>query len=95
MPAVVNWLLYVGGREVEYSILEQGLDLMLYGMGTVFVFLTVLVFATRAMSALVGRFEPEPAPVAAQPPRAAAADEQLLAVISAAIHAHRQSRKDR
>ena len=79
---------------MEYSILEQGLDLMLYGMGTVFVFLTVLVFATRAMSALVGRFEPEPAPVATQPP-AAAADEQLLAVISAAIHAHRQSRKDR
>jgi len=31
---------------------------MLIGMGTVFVFLTLLVFATKAMSALAQRLQP-------------------------------------
>jgi len=34
---------------------------MLYGMGTVFIFLTILVFATRAMSFFVARFAPDQA----------------------------------
>ncbi len=35
------------------ELLEQGVSLLIYGMGTVFVFLIMLVFATKAMSALV------------------------------------------
>ena len=74
------------------TLIEQGFELMLYGMGTVVVFLTMLVLATKLMSRLVQRF----VPVAAEPsadPGAAAADLQLMAIISAAIHQHR-SRQD-
>ena len=75
------------------DIISQGLELMLFGMGTVVVFLTLLVIATSVMSALVGRYAPTPelgiADVTAVP---ASADATLLAVISAAIHKHRSRR---
>ena len=78
---------------MDTNILQQGFDLMLYGMGTVFVFLTVLVFATRAMSAVVSRWQPASVDLPKQPAQVAGTveDQQLLAVISAAIHAHRQN----
>jgi oxaloacetate decarboxylase gamma subunit len=41
---------------MEPTLLDQGVELMLYGMGTVFVFLAILVVATISMSALVQRF---------------------------------------
>ena len=43
---------------MEQTLIDQGISLMLYGMGTVFVFLTVLVFATTLMSKLVAKFSP-------------------------------------
>ena len=46
---------------MQNTLIDQGLNLMLYGMGTVFVFLTILVFATRAMSFVVNRLTPEQA----------------------------------
>jgi len=63
----------------------QGLELMVAGMGTVFVFLTVLVFATSWMSALVRRFAP--VPMAEE----AGASEEEVAAITAAIVRHRGS----
>jgi oxaloacetate decarboxylase gamma subunit len=72
------------------QLLSDALTLMLLGMGTVFVFLTVLVFVTATMSALVKKYSP--APVTAQRvtgPTAPPEDTTLLAVIAAAIHAHR------
>lgn len=61
---------------------------MLYGMGTVFVFLTLLVLVTTLMSALVSRFVP-PAPAAS--PRDAGADVEprIIAVITEALRQHR------
>ena len=50
--------------------MSQAIDLMVAGMGFVFVFLIILVFATLLMSKLVHRFGP-PEPVApARTPRA-------------------------
>ncbi len=46
---------------MELILIEQGVSLLIYGMGTVFVFLTLLVFATKAMSHLVHKFSPETA----------------------------------
>lgn len=76
----------------ESNLINEGLTLMTYGMGFVFVFLTLLVFATTFMSKLVVKFIPEPQPAAPKPKAAAAApagDQQLVAVISAAIKQHR------
>ena len=83
---------------MQGDIVSMGLELMLYGMGTVVLFLALLVVATTTMSRLIERHFPEPEPVASQPaPRAhatgAPGDPRLAAVISAAIHRHRAGRK--
>lgn len=67
------------------SLLAEGFELMLTGMGTVFVFLTVLVIALSLMSRLLGR---EPLPSTTEP------DAETVAAITAAIeqHRHRNSR---
>ena len=80
---------------MQPSLMQQGVELMLYGMGTVFVFLAVLVVTTTLMSALLQRFvKPEPI---AEPPVAnlpvSIADDQLIAVIGAAIHQYRSRHK--
>lgn len=73
---------------METSIMAQGVELMLIGMGTVFVFLTTLVAATSLMSALVGS-DSEPA-LAAATATGDEPDDEELAAISAAITRHRQ-----
>ena len=40
-----------------HPLIYQGLTLALYGMGTVFVLLTLLVFAIFSMSRVLGKFE--------------------------------------
>jgi len=77
----------------------QGIELMLYGMGTVLLFLVLLVYAMRLMSAVLARWFPEPlaatvspraADDAAQAGDAEVIDPQLLAAIGAAVHTHRR-----
>ena len=75
---------------MQETIMQQGVDLMLFGMGTVFVFLTVLVIATTIMSSLVQRFFPEPAVPDAGPAPTGVTDPKLLAIIKAAIEQHRK-----
>ena len=78
------------------ELMLEGLTLMVFGMGFVFTFLTLLVFSTKMMSATVLRFLPvEEVPV--QPPltmvspsQQIANDPQLMAVLSAAVHRYRQ-----
>lgn len=77
---------------MQQDIMQQGVDLMLFGMGSVFIFLTVLVIATAIMSSVVQRFFPEaPAPVVTPPARApqGVTDPKLLAIIKGAIDQHR------
>ncbi len=84
---------------MQDEIIAHGVELMLYGMGTVVVFLALLVVATAAMSRLLARHFPEADPVPAAPPRSAAGtagpgeDTQLVAAIAAAIHRHRAQRR--
>jgi oxaloacetate decarboxylase gamma subunit len=66
---------------MEPSLLNQGLGLMLVGMGTVFVFLTLLVIAMSAMGGIVRRLSPT---VVDGP------SEDEVAAITAAIVAHRR-----
>ncbi len=65
-------------------LVSEGLNLALYGMGTVFVFLTVLVFATMSMSWLVLKTMP-----ASEPEQSDPSNSKKMAAITAAIHAHR------
>ena len=74
------------------QLLSEALTLMILGMGTVFVFLILLVYLTATMSLLIKKFAPvqpsgqTPSGAAIQPE-----DQTLLAVITAAIHAHRKN----
>ena len=81
------------------DLMLDGLNLMMYGMGFVFTFLTLLVFATKGMSAAITKWfpTPEPAPVkpiarnpGLTPAQLAANDPQLIAVLTAAVHRYRQ-----
>ena len=79
------------------ELLLEGVELMLLGVGTVFVFLVMLVGLINLMSFLINRFFPEAAPVATAPKRMATAtaqpvDSELLAVIGAAVSQHRARR---
>jgi oxaloacetate decarboxylase gamma subunit len=83
------------------SLLSQGLELLVYGMGTVVVFLSLLVYATRLMSRVILRFFPAP-PAATRTDTPSAATHgnptvspELLAVIAAAVHQHRSGRAGR
>jgi oxaloacetate decarboxylase gamma subunit len=84
------------GENMQETLLQQGIELMIYGMGTVFTFLAVLVLVTLLQSMIVSRFFPE-AIIAAKPitqaPVASNNNEQLIAVISAAVHQYRSRQK--
>jgi oxaloacetate decarboxylase gamma subunit len=69
-------------NKMEGEIFDQGLTLMLVGMGTVFTFLTVLVMAMSAMSLLIRRLTPEVDDIGQT-------DEEVVA-ITAAIAKYRQ-----
>ena len=64
---------------MQGDVLSAGVELMLVGMSTVFVFLTLLVLAMRAMSALVQRYLPDHD-----------ANTEELAAIASAVHQYRQ-----
>ena len=71
------------------ALMQNGLELALFGMGTVFVFLTVLVLATMAMSKIIISttdlpVEPQPIPLGDP-----ASDKRRIAAISAAIERFR------
>lgn len=78
--------------------LGDGIELMLFGMGTVFIFLALLVFLTTTMSNVINKFFPEPPPTPRATPSAGGsaanqggvANGQLVTVITAAIHRHRE-----
>jgi len=75
-------------------LIEQGLDLMLYGMGTVFVFLTLLVIVTTLMSAVVQRWLPDDEMDVSSSSKAESnVDARIVAIIEAALAKHLCRRK--
>ncbi len=75
------------------ELLLEGVELMLFGIGSVFVFLVLLIVCIRMMSAVIGRFGSAPI---AQPASSGSAttevDADLVAAIQTAIHQHRARR---
>ena len=74
---------------MQSTLIEQGFDLMLFGMGTVFVFLFLLVGMTVCMSKMVNHWYPEEKDfveiVTEQPP----VDPRIASVIQVAIDRYR------
>ena len=80
---------------METSLVSQGVELMLLGMGIVFGFLTLLVFTLRGMSLFAdwldaGQVGQEAATTPA--PADVSDDRELIAVISAAVARYRADR---
>ncbi len=72
------------------ELMSSGIELMFLGMGIVFLFLTMLVFAINLMSALVQRFFPEtPAASLSTPVGVSSLDKSTVAAIMAAVHQYR------
>ena len=79
------------------GLIEDGFGLMVLGMGFVFLFLIILIFATRYMSRLLNNLFPEQPVVASNSiskvSNPSGVDAQLTAVITAAVHQHQKSKK--
>jgi oxaloacetate decarboxylase gamma subunit len=78
------------------NLLLEGIELMLLGMGSVFIFLAVLVFVLKGMSRLAQLLAPEEviaAGVVSGTDQAADQEDELLAVISAAVATYRSRHK--
>jgi len=76
---------------MEVTIISQGLDLMLYGMGTVFAFLTLLVGITQAMSASVNKWAAAAVETASdqKSPDVTSVDSSIVTAIQGALDQHR------
>ena len=93
-------LLVFNGTDMTDDIVAQGLELMLYGMGTVVIFLALLVLITTVMSRVVTRYFPEPlvpasSPAPKSPARtpAGAIEGEVVAAITAAVRQHRSKKQ--
>lgn len=78
---------------ISELLMEAG-NLLLVGMGFVFVFLTILIFAVNGLKAFCERFPGQERQVptrasGAKAPSTPVADNNVIAAISAAVHAHR------
>ncbi len=73
------------------ELIGDGVELMIVGMGIVFLFLALLVVAINVMSALVQRFFPD-APRAVKVVKIET-DKATVAAISAAVHQYRSKNR--
>ncbi len=79
---------------MQESLFSQGFTLLVFGMGTVFVFLAVLVIVTNCVSAVMLRYFPEPLEAPVKIKKTAQhqgkVDNKTLKILQAAIDQHRQ-----
>ena len=77
------------------NLINSGLSLTLLGMGTVFVFLVLLIYATRLMSWFVLKFATSNQSVehASLVQREPAENTELVAVVTAAVRQYRLSKR--
>lgn len=69
---------------------RSGIELMFAGMGIVFIFLTMLVFAINLMSALLQRYFPDGTPKLDG--LSGGIDKATIAAITTAVHQYRNKR---
>ncbi|MCD6190545.1 MAG: OadG family protein [Sulfurimonas sp.] len=73
---------------METNLILEGFKFMGLGMGTVFLFLIIMIVCMNLMSTIIHKFFPEPQPSATPP--AQKDNKKIIAAITAAISHHRQ-----
>jgi len=77
---------------MEVNLVFEGVKFMFLGMGTVFLFLIIMIASMNIMSYLIGRFFPEPqAKLDKQNVAIQEDNSKKIAAITAAIMHHRRS----
>jgi len=77
------------GNFMETNLIVEGFKFMGLGIGTVFLFLIVMIFSMNIMSKVIHTFFPEPE-VTATPSAAPKDNKKVIAAVTAAIKHHRQ-----
>ncbi|RIZ70267.1 MAG: sodium pump decarboxylase subunit gamma [Methylococcales bacterium] len=75
------------------EMMSSGVELMFAGMGIVFLFLTMLVYAVNIMSTVIQRFFPDVPVSGMSAPLSTGIDKSVIAAITAAVHQHRRLHK--
>jgi oxaloacetate decarboxylase gamma subunit len=78
-----------------HDIFNESIQLLIYGMGTVFVFLYILILATQTMSRLVLRFTPEVESAPPVKPKSPTpnVDPNVVAAIGLAVQEYRREHR--
>ncbi len=80
-----------GNFMTETNLIVEGFKFMGLGMGTVFLFLIVMIGSMNIMSTIIHKFFPEPQAADTNPSATAQKDnKKVVAAITAAITHHRQ-----
>jgi oxaloacetate decarboxylase gamma subunit len=74
---------------METNLIIEGFKFMGLGMGTVILFLVIMIVCMNIMSYVVHKFFPEPQ-VSLEPAVSTAKNKKIVAAITAAISHHRQ-----
>ncbi|EDZ61355.1 Na+-transporting oxaloacetate decarboxylase gamma chain [Sulfurimonas gotlandica GD1] len=74
---------------MDTNLVMEGFKFMALGMGTVFLFLIILIVMMNVMSAVLHKFFPEPQ-ASLEPSVDTKNNKKIIAAISAAISHHRQ-----
>lgn len=75
---------------METNLILEGFKFMGLGMGTVFLFLIVMIGSMNLMSSIIHRFFPEPQATESAPSAPQQDNKKIIAAITAAIAHHRQ-----
>ena len=74
---------------MEANLILEGFKFMGLGMGTVFLFLIIMILSMNALAAIIDRFFPEPQAADISAPTQKD-NKKIIAAITAAIQHHRE-----